>query len=68
MNFDLRFPVGLMFSVYGALLVVFGIFTSGQPMYAEHSLGMNIYLIWGAVQLVFGLVMLAMALRRQNPS
>jgi hypothetical protein len=68
MNFDLRFPIGLMFSVYGALLVIFGISTSGQPMYAEHSLGMNINLIWGAVQLVFGLVMLAMALRRQNPS
>lgn len=66
MNFDLRFPIGLMFSVYGALLVVFGLFTSGQQMYAEHSLGMNINLIWGAVQLVFGLLMLTMALRKRK--
>ena len=51
-----------------ALLVIFGISTAGQPMYAEHSLGMNINLIWGAVQLVFGLLMLALALRQKNAS
>jgi hypothetical protein len=66
MILDLRIPIGLLFSVYGALLVIFGISTAGQPMYAEHSLGMNINLIWGAVQLVFGLLMLALALRKKN--
>jgi hypothetical protein len=68
MILDLRFPIGLLFSVYGALLVIFGISTAGQPMYAEHSLGMNINLIWGAVQLVFGLLMLALALRKKHAS
>jgi hypothetical protein len=29
---------------------------------------MNINLIWGAVQLVFGLLMLALALRKKNAS
>ena len=68
MNFDLRLPIGLMFSVYGALLVIFGAATTGNEIYAEHSLGMNINLIWGAVLLVFGLCMLALAWRGSKNS
>ncbi len=68
MNFDLRLPIGLMFTVYGALLTVFGTATSGKEMYAQHSLGLNINLIWGVVLLVFGLVMLVLALRGRKPS
>ena len=63
MNFDLRLPIGLMFSLYGAILVIFGLATAGREMYAQHSLGKNINLIWGGVMLAFGLVMLAMSLR-----
>lgn len=61
MNFDLRFPIGLMFSLFGAVLTVFGL-VSDPALYAK-SLGININLIWGLVMLVFGLAMLAMALR-----
>lgn len=68
MNFDLRLPIGLMFTVYGVLLTLFGVATSGKEMYAQHSLGLNINLIWGVVLLVFGLIMLALALRgRKQP-
>jgi lipopolysaccharide export LptBFGC system permease protein LptF len=63
MHFDLRLPIGLMFSVYGALLLIFGTMTAGDEIYAKHSLGMNINLVWGAVLLVFGLCMLVLGWR-----
>ena len=62
MNFDLRLPIGLMFSFYGALLVIYGAITGGSPMY-ERSLGLNVNLLWGVVLGVFGGLMLLGALR-----
>jgi hypothetical protein len=61
MKFDLRFPIGLLFSFYGMLLVIFG-FCSDSKNY-DRSLGININLWWGIVLLVFGLGMLMLALR-----
>lgn len=61
MNFDLRLPIGIMFSVFGLMLTIFGL-VSDKSIY-EHSLGININLIWGIVLLVFGLFMLFLALR-----
>ena len=62
MNFDLRLPIGIMFSLFGAILTIFGL-VSDKSIYEEHSLGININLAWGAVLLVFGLFMLFLALR-----
>jgi uncharacterized membrane protein HdeD (DUF308 family) len=62
MNLDIRMPMGLMFSIVGAILVVYGLVTNGNPMYA-HSLGTNINLWWGTVQLIFGVVMVIFARR-----
>ena len=62
MNFDLRLPIGLMFSFYGLVLVAYGFITSGSATY-ERSLGLNANLIWGAVLLVFGAAMLFAAVR-----
>lgn len=61
MNLDLRLPIGLMFSIFGALLTLFGL-NSDQAIYAR-SLGVNVNLWWGLVLLAFGLVMLAFASR-----
>jgi hypothetical protein len=61
MKLDLRLPIGMMFTVIGALLTVFGL-ASDQAIYAR-SLGINVNLWWGLVLLAFGLVMLAFALR-----
>jgi hypothetical protein len=61
MNFDLRFPIGLLFSFYGVLLVGYGAISDAKIY--ERSLGININLIWGGVMLVFGLVMLWLAWR-----
>ncbi len=55
---DLRLPMGLMFVIIGAIIAGFGAVTNGNAMYAEHSLGININLIWGLVMLAFGAVML----------
>jgi hypothetical protein len=61
MKLDLRLPMGLMFTIFGALLTVFG-FISDDAIYAR-SLGINVNLWWGLVLLAFGLVLLWLALR-----
>jgi len=63
MNFDLRLPIGIMFSLFGTLLVFFGLATSGKDIYEKHSLGININLLWGLVMLVFGAFMLFLTWR-----
>jgi hypothetical protein len=60
MNFDLRIPVGLMFSIFGLILAGVGLF--GHPD-LDKSLGINIDLTWGAFLVVFGAFMLIMAAR-----
>ena len=62
MNFDLRLPIGIMFSLFGAMLVIFGAL-SNKEIYETHSLGININLVWGAVLLVFGAAMLFLTWR-----
>ena len=54
MGLDIRWPIGLMFTLIGALLAVFGLVKGSESV----SLGININLIWGAVLLVFGVLML----------
>jgi hypothetical protein len=63
MTFDLRLPIGIMFSLFGVILVIFGLATGGNEMYQAHSLGININLIWGLVLLIFGVFMLFLALK-----
>ena len=56
MGLDVKLPIGLLFTIFGVLLVIYG-FTSDPAIYTK-SLGMNINLQWGGLMLVFGLVML----------
>jgi protein-S-isoprenylcysteine O-methyltransferase Ste14 len=56
MHFDLRLPIGYLFTILGAMLVLVGLFTANSDMY-QHSLGININIWWGAVLLIFGLLM-----------
>jgi hypothetical protein len=51
-----------MFSLLGALLVVYGLVTNGDPEY-QASLGININLIWGGVLFVFGAIMFLFAVK-----
>ena len=65
MNFDLRLPIGIMFSLFGAMLVIFGA-VSNKDIYEAHSLGININLLWGAVLLGFGALMLLLTWRARG--
>ena len=61
MNLDLRLPLGLMFTIFGAILVCVGLF--GSAALTEQSLGVNINLWWGLVMLIFGGLMLVLSRR-----
>jgi len=63
MGLDIRWPIGLMFTLIGGMLAIFGLATYSNAELYEGSLGININLIWGIVLLVFGLWMLIMAIR-----
>ena len=65
MQLDLRTPMGLMFTITGAILTIWGIKTNGDAIYAR-SLGINANLWWGIVLLIFGLTMFILGERRQH--
>lgn len=55
MGLDIRLPIGLMFSIIGAVLAVYGLAVPTK----SQALGMNANLIWGACILGFGVLMMA---------
>jgi hypothetical protein len=61
MKLDLRLPIGLMFTIFGAMLVAYGL-VADRAIYTR-SLGINVNLWWGLVLLAFGLAMLIVAIR-----
>lgn len=63
MGFDIRLPIGMMFSVFGILVGGYGAATRGSEMYTRHSLGINVNLLWGFAMLIFGAAMLLLARR-----
>ncbi|PYX88029.1 MAG: hypothetical protein DMG67_18090 [Acidobacteria bacterium] len=65
MGLDIRLPIGVLFTVFGIVLTVFGAL-SNRALY-ERSLGININLMWGIVLLLFGLGMLILGRRRALP-
>ena len=65
MGLDIRLPLGMLFVIVGGMLAVFGVMTRGSAIYAS-SLGTNVNLVWGAVMLGFGLVMLLGGLRARR--
>ena len=54
MGLDIRWPIGLMFTLIGLLLTGFGLVNGKESV----SLEININLVWGLVLLVFGGLML----------
>jgi hypothetical protein len=63
MQLDIRLPMGLLFLLLGIILVAYG-FASDPAIYARHSLGQNVNLIWGAVFALFGSTLLWLVRRR----
>jgi hypothetical protein len=66
MGLDIRWPIGLMFSLVGLLLTIFGFATKGDAEMYKRSLDININLVWGIVLLVFGAAMLVMAMCKKD--
>ena len=64
MRFDIRMPIGCLFTIFGVMLVLFGLLTANADTY-KRSLEININLWWGAVLLIFGLLM-AFAARKSE--
>ena len=64
MGLDIRWPIGLMFTLIGVLLTAFGLVKKAESI----SLDININLVWGLVLLVFGAGMLIGAIKgKKNP-
>jgi hypothetical protein len=63
MEVDIRFPIGLMFSILGVLLTLFGLISNGNEELYQRSLGVNVNLWSGLGMLVFGLLMLFLAFK-----
>ncbi len=64
MGLDVKLPIGLLFTIFGILLVVYGL-TSDPAIYAK-SMGVNINLRWGVMMLVFGLAMFLSSKKNLN--
>jgi hypothetical protein len=62
MGLDIRWPIGLMFTLIGLLMAGYGLATGSDAELYKSSLGININLIWGAVLLAFGILMLVGAI------
>jgi hypothetical protein len=65
MGFDIRLPIGYLFTILGVLLTLYGLITTNSTAY-QRSLGININLTWGVVLLIFGLIMAYFAKRSQS--
>ncbi len=62
MGLDIRLPIGMMFSLIGALLAVYGVCTGNDADMYQGSLGTNVNLWWGLALLTFGAIMLFFAI------
>lgn len=67
MGLDIRLPIGIIFSIYGIILLIYGA-VADASIFQEKSLGVNIDLWWGLAMLAFGIFMAALALRASRRS
>ncbi|HPY68268.1 MAG TPA: LPXTG cell wall anchor domain-containing protein [Bacteroidales bacterium] len=63
---DIRIPIGLMFSIFGVLITVFGLFTASDSIMYQRSLGINVNIIMGIIMLVFGLGLLLFVRKKKK--
>ena len=61
MGLDIKIPIGLMFTILGVILTIFGIATGSDVELYQKSLGININLWTGLFMLFFGVMMLILS-------
>lgn len=66
MGLDIRWPIGIIFSIYGVVLILYGAFAN--PAIFESSMRINIDVWWGVAMLAFGVIMGALAYRAMRRS
>ena len=64
---DIRWPIGLLFSIMGVLVAIYGLFSSDRTFYRPLDIAItrtiNLNLWWGLVMLAFGVCMIIGAIR-----
>ncbi|MFT3868174.1 MAG: hypothetical protein QM715_06705 [Nibricoccus sp.] len=65
MNLDVRLPMGLLFAIIGAILIVHG-FAADPAIFNTHSLGININVRWGIIIFAFGAIMLLLSRKKKQ--
>lgn len=63
---DIRIPIGLMFTILGIIISVFGLVTMSNTELYQRSLDINVNIIMGVIMLLFGLIMLYFARRKKK--
>jgi hypothetical protein len=63
---DIKIPIGLMFSIFGIILLIYGFMTRNDAELYQKSLSHNVNLWMGALMLVFGAVMLMLVKRKKD--
>ena len=63
---DIRIPIGLMFSIIGVLITIFGLATMSDTEMYQKSLNINVNLIMGVLMLIFGLIMLYLSQKKKK--
>jgi multisubunit Na+/H+ antiporter MnhG subunit len=63
---DIRIPIGLMFTILGVMITIFGFLTMSNADMYQRSLGINVNIIMGIIMLIFGLVMLFFARKKKK--
>jgi hypothetical protein len=66
MGLDIRYPIGMMFTLIGLLLAATGLVNGGSVSIAGIDIGLNINLAWGAVLFLFGALMWGSAVRSKG--
>lgn len=54
---DVRKPIGWLFTIYGVMLVIWGMLQPQITQIEGHDISFNLNLIWGALMLAFGILM-----------
>jgi hypothetical protein len=58
---DIRFPIGLLFTIIGGLLGTYGLTTISRPDIYHKSLDINVNIWAGCLMGIFGLLMIVLA-------
>jgi len=63
---DIKIPIGLMFSVFGVIILIYGFMTRNDAELYQKSLSHNVNLWMGGLMLLFGGIMLLLVKKRKS--